>query len=119
MKISIKTIAKRLPLMAAILGAGLAMASITPYRNSKTSSYFYEFMGNPSSQSEVQDRTKYQRIDASCSESEGTLCGIFLAHDAAPNGNPSASDFTPQESDLWTSAQSGSSTDASIIKMKD
>lgn len=37
MKISIKTIAKRLPLMAAILGAGLAMAQNSRAQNNQAS----------------------------------------------------------------------------------
>lgn len=113
-------LSRLLPLFA--MATGIALVGVTSAFKeapiSHAGSYFYEFVGDQTVQSEVQDRTQYQRVDAGCAKTDGDLCGIYLPNDASSNANPSATDFSPHETDLWNSAQAETSQDQNVIEMK-
>ncbi len=111
---------KLLPTCGLALGVALVIATsaFKEAPKSHLGSYFYEFSGNQTVEAQVKDRTNYQRVDAGCAETDGDLCGIYLPNDAAPNANPSATDFSPHETDLWNSAQAGTTQDQNVIEMK-
>lgn len=118
MEKSIQTIAKRLPLMAAILGAGLAMAN-TSHSNATYKGYddpvYFSFNGTPGQENITalwQEVSASDYSDLSCPGSKNG-CGIVqngaTTTGTAPNRHPSsvpvtgtASNMTPIVDNTYT-----------------
>ena len=91
MNSSMQTIVKRLPLMAAIMGAGLAMAttmSTPPSNNAKEDMYAFEYTPSTSSVSQVQNRENwtYTPNQELCDDVDNRPCKILVTHASIDSG---------------------------------
>jgi hypothetical protein len=101
---------------AIMLAIALAWGT-SSYKTPKVNSYFYQFNGDPTNETQVKSASEYTRVTTACSSDAGSLCGIYLPTDEGLGNPPSTSDFNPNQSQLWTSAQSGTAA-ASNIEMR-
>lgn len=103
--------------VSAIMFAIALAFGISSYKTTEVDSYFYQFNGDPTNESQVKDASEYTRVASACSSDQGTLCGIFLPTDEGLGNPPLTSEFDPNQSQLWNSAQSEVAT-SSIIEMR-
>ncbi|MBK0378544.1 DUF6520 family protein [Mucilaginibacter segetis] len=101
---------KKLILPALAIGLAISTSAFTTNR---VAGAFYRYTSSSTAQSDIQNINNYVRDDNACGGGED-VCGVTLTTDEGLGNTPDPTEFSAEQSNLWTSQQNGSAADVNI-----